>query len=251
MNTVIGRIFSPESMFSAIGGWTTQFEINGKVVGGNVPILTHDPRLIWHMEVIGGVLNKRILELGSLEGAHAKMMVEAGADSVISIEGLSDCWIRCLIVKEAFNLNNIKFLFGDFCEYVEKYEGDKFDIISAAGVLYHQLNPAKLIHNMYKVSDTVLVWSQVASRMTSSPSDNTGYVECNGSLYGGKWNNYMGTRLTSESYCGGLNNEAFWMYEDEMIRCFKDAGFVNIISKDSPNNINGESVLFVASKNNL
>lgn len=246
MNNIIGKECTVESMFKTIGGWTTEFNVNGKKVGGSVQ-LTNDTRLLWHMEMAGGVKDKRILELGPLEGAHTKMMVEAGAKEVVAIEGLSDCFLRCLIVKEAFSLNNVKFMFGDFCLYVENYLGNKFDIVSAAGVLYHQKNPAKLIYDLAKITDTVFVWSQVAGQ--DSPSNKKGVINAGGKEYYGKINNYGGTRLISESYCGGLNNEAFWMYREEMDRCFRDAGFKYIIeNKDNTSNKNGDCILFIAKK---
>lgn len=249
MNTIIGKDPNPEAMFNVIGGWTTQFEINGNKVGGQVDILTKDPRLMWHLKIVGGAHNKRILELGALEGAHTKMMIEAGAREVIAIEGLSDCWLRCLVVKAAFELDKAKFLFCDFCNYVANYKGEKFDFVSAAGVLYHQTNPAQLIFDLAKITDTVIVWAQVAS--ASKPSAIESTVESSGNTYKGKKNNYNGTRLTSASYCGGLHDEAFWMYPDEMKRCFKDAGFVNIVESFSAPTINGDSILFVASKDVL
>jgi len=248
MNIKVGKKATKAALFDVIGGWTTQFEVDGKKVGGNVEILTKDPRLVWHMEVLGGVEGKKILELGALEGAHTKMMIEAGARKVIATEGLSDCFLRCLVVKEAFELDKAEFLFCDFCDYVETIY-DRFDIVSAAGVLYHQKNPVKLIYDLNRITDNVMVWSQVASK--DKPSKVESSIEFEGKVYNGKINNYQGTRLTSESYCGGLNDEAFWMYPEDMRRCFIDAGFVNIIEKESPPNINGDNLLFVASKNKI
>ena len=36
MNTIIGSDCSLESMFNIIPGWTSRFEINGKVFGGDI-----------------------------------------------------------------------------------------------------------------------------------------------------------------------------------------------------------------------
>jgi len=252
MNTVIGGKASKAALFNTIGGWTTQFEIEGQKVGGTVDLLPKDPRLLWHLEQIGGADGKYVLELGALEGGHTKMIVEAGAAKVIATEGLNDCFLRCLVVKEAFRLTEARFLFCDFNDYVADYailvEGElayKFDFVSAAGVLYHQKDPVTLICNLARITDTVIVWSQVAD--ATQPAGKEGTV--NG--YRGKWNNYNGTRLTSASYCGGLQNEAFWLYPEEMLECFADAGFRHIRTGDSPRNVNGESLLFVASKNPL
>lgn len=247
MNTIIGSECTPEAMFKTMDGWTSKFEINGNTVGGGIP-LGKDIRLAWHIEMAGGLHGKRILELGPLEGAHIKMMLAKGACEIIAIEGLSDCFLRCLVMKEAFQLIRARFLFGDFCRYVEEYKGQKFDIVSASGVLYHQKNPAELIFNLAKVTDTVFVWSQVANN--NHPDGDEGFVEAQSGTwrYWGKWNDYGGTRLTSESYCGGLHDKAFWMYPDDMRKCFRDAGFGSITEKIQSANSNGDCVLFVARK---
>jgi hypothetical protein len=244
MNTIIGTDCSPESMFQVIGGWTSQFQLNGKLVGGSMR-LDQDPRLAWHIKTIGGVEDKRILELGPLEGAHTKMLLDAGAWEVIAVEGLSDCFIRCLIVKEAFRMVRARFVFGDFCNYVANYAGIRFDLVSAAGVLYHQSNPVKLIYDIAKITDTVIVWSQVADH---NEKGTVGDIVFNNKSYSGRPYRWGDARLKSESYCASLYTEAFWLFPEDMIQCFIDAGFINIIQGESLRNENGESILFTASK---
>ncbi len=235
-----------QSAFDAAKGWTTQFEIGGKKYGGEVDILTNDPRLLWHLEQIGGCAGKRILELGPLEGAHTKMMIDAGAGYVLGIEGNAECYKRCLIIKEVFNLQYVDFYLADFCDFISEFKYNKFDFISAAGVLYHQTNPVKLIYDMARITDTVLVWSQVAN--ASKPSNENSQIIHDGKAYNGKINNYNGIRGKLQSYCGGLNDTAFWLYKEDMLRCFRDAGFTNIILGESEPTVNGDSVLFVAKK---
>ncbi len=245
MNTIIGTDCSPESMFAIMKGWTTQFEINGKLVGGTAMWQT-SPYLTWLIETVGDVKGKYILELGPLEGAHTKMMVDRGAKEVISIEGLSDCFMRCLIVKEAFQLMKAKFVFGDFCNYVANYKGDKFDVVTALGVLYHQTNPAQLIYDMAKITDMVFVWSQVAS--AEYPCKEESHIEAMGQTYLGKVMFWGNLRNTLEEYCASLNETAFWMYPQEMMRCFLDAGFKSIMTKMVEPTPHGDCLLFVAKK---
>src|SRR6187551_3152433 len=165
MKTIIGTDPSTENMFKCMEGWTSKFTLpNGKVVGGVVD-LYNDDRLKWQIETAGGLSDKTVLELGPLEGAHTKAMVDVGASLVLAIEGISDCFLRCLIVKEAFGWDNVGFIFADFNKYIDNAINSKrkFDIVCANGVLYHQENPALLIANLAKITDTVMVWSQVAS----------------------------------------------------------------------------------------
>lgn len=214
--------------FDILKGWTTNFGDNT----GRLD-LCNDERLLWHLQNVEG---KTVLELGPLEGAHTKTMEEKGFH-VTAIEGNENNFLKCLIVKNEFNLK-AKFIYADFCEWI-KNTSLRFDIVSAAGVLYHQQNPADLIFELARITDTVIVWSQVASSKIPSGSEH----EVSG--YKGKVN-YYGTK--SDSYCGGLNKTSFWMYPKEMIRCLKDAGFKNIIQKYCEPNVNGDCLLFVAKK---
>lgn len=231
-----------KSAFEILKGWVSKFEINGVSVAGESN-LYNDVRLLWHLEKIGGAKGKTVLELGALEGAHTKTLEEAGA-TVTAIEGNENNFLKCLIVKNEFNLKT-KFIYADFCEYVVNYEGPKFDFVSAAGVLYHQENPADLIYNLARITDTVIVWTQVASDNHPHGTDQT--IKSNGKIYGGKINDYGNAKEELDSYCGGLNASGFWMFPGEMRRCFNDAGFT-LTETHSPSNINGDCLLFVANK---
>lgn len=234
-----------DGMFSAVKGWTTRFEVNGKFYGGHLD-LSHDPRVPWQLEVLGGVKGNRILELGPLEGAHTKMLLESGAKEIVAVEGNPNCWMRCLIVQQVFELYSARFLLEDFCEYVSHYCGPPFDVVSSSGVLYHQTNPALLIYHLSRITDRVMVWSQVAN--ASSPGSPETSVEAYGKSYRGKINNYGNARVMLDTYCGGLWDNAFWMYGDSMRQCFKDAGFSNIVEKGQAPNEHGDCLLFVAMK---
>lgn len=234
-----------EAMFDVMKGWTSQFDIDGKTVGGPLALCS-DARLFWHLDIIGGAAGKRVLELGPLEGAHTKTLIDQGAREVIAIEGFAACWLRCLIVKEVFQLNRAQFLFGNFCDYVAEYEGPKFDFVLAAGVLYHQENPVRLIFDLARLTDQVLVWSQVAGE--DSPDGPEATIDAGGRTYRGKLNDYRGSRTSNEGYCGGLCSSAFWMYPNEMRRAFMDAGFRFVIERRWDVTPHGPCVLFVASK---
>jgi phospholipid N-methyltransferase len=232
-------------MFSIMKGWTTQFEVNGKLIGGTAMWQT-SPYLEWLLEYVGGAFGKYILELGPLEGAHTKKMIEDGAGKIIAVEGLSDCFLKCLIVKEAFALDRAKFIFGDFCNYVSNYKGRRFDFVLASGVLYHQINPAQLIYDLARITDKVAVWSQVADEI--HPCKEEGSIEVYEEKYFGKIMYWGDLRLRSEEYCASLGEKAFWMYAEEMKRCFLDAGFHSVTAKTIEPTPHGNCILFVASK---
>ena len=75
--------------------------------------LFEDQRITWAGQVFGGFDGKRILELGPLEGGHSYMLHKAGASQVVAVEANSKAFLKCLIVKQIFDLTNVEFLFGD------------------------------------------------------------------------------------------------------------------------------------------
>jgi hypothetical protein len=237
------------AMFQAVDGWTCQFEIDGQTVGGPIPS-RDDDRLPWLLDAMGGVAGKRVLELGPLDGAHTQVLLEQGAREVIAIEGFRPAWLRCLVVKEIFRWQQAQILYGDFCAYVADYQGPPFDLVLASGVLYHQRNPARLIHDLARITDQVLVWSQVADARHPHGGTCT-QVHVGQRSYEGRCVDYQGVRNTLKNYCGGVHPTTVWLFADELRRAFVDAGFVYREERPTRETPYGPSLLFVASKTPL
>lgn len=121
-----------------------------------------DGRLSLFDEAIGGFAGKRVIELGPLDGAHTFMMSAMGAAQILSIEANKDAFLRCLVLKEAFNIN-ARFLCGDFEKYLLA-RPPRVDVILASGVLYHMTQPLKLIEAMAATADSICVWTHYYSR---------------------------------------------------------------------------------------
>ena len=226
--------------FNVLDGWVSQFEIDGEKVGGPVGLST-DERIEWLLSTIGGVENKTVLELGPLEGAHTKMLCEAGAASVVAVEGFRSSWLRCLIVKEIFGLDRARFIYGDFNPYIFDYHGTPFDAVLACGVLYHQIDPVTLIAGLSRLTDTVMVWTHVADEDFPPAGVDT---DVNG--YRGRRMNYGEGRNQLRNYCGGVAQEAIWLYPDELQRCFTSHGFTRIESRGVVPTPQGPAELFAA-----
>lgn len=239
---------SPRAMIEALDGWTTQFQIDGEPIGGPIP-LSQDVLLEKQLGWLGGVEGKRILELGPLDGGHTYMLCRAGAREVVAVEGFREAWMRCLVVKEVFDLKQARFLYGDFCEYVNDPDNEKFDVALARGVLYHQSNPAALIHGLTGLADAVIVWSQVAD--DTHPTGDETTVEARGFSYRGRVNDYDGARNAYLNYCGGVHPTSVWLYPDELRRAFRDAGFSDIMEEPTDPTPSGPAVQFVARRGSV
>jgi hypothetical protein len=119
--------------------------------------LFDDFRIKWLEEHLGSFQGKRVLELGPLEGGHTFMMEHGGAE-IIAIEANQRAFLKCLVVKNALNLKS-EFLFGDFRPYLEKAKPGSFDFVLAVGVLYHMLEPLKLLHDIAAVTNAFGLWT--------------------------------------------------------------------------------------------
>ena len=144
-------IFKDEwsSAMPAATGFTTQPGHAG---------LFQDPRIVWMEQKLGSVRGSIVLELGPLEGGHTYMIEKMGAKSVLAIESNQRAYLKCLIIKEAFDLKVSRFLLGDFNHYLQATK-EPVDIIVASGVLYHMTDPVALLESMARLSKNVMIWT--------------------------------------------------------------------------------------------
>ncbi len=103
-----------------------------------------DERISWAAKVFGNFEDKTILELGPCEAGHTYMIHNMGARNILAIEANTRAFLKCLIIKEIFELNRAKFLCGDFVQFLMQ-SNQVFDYTIASGVLYHMTNPVELI----------------------------------------------------------------------------------------------------------
>lgn len=103
---------------------------------------------------IGGFQGKTILELGPYEGYHTCNLENLGALEILAIEGNPRNFLKCLIVKNYYQLNATRFLLGDFTKYLQRAQ-ERYDFILAAGVLYHSASPILLLRQITSKSDAI------------------------------------------------------------------------------------------------
>ena len=114
-------------------------------------------RVRWAANVIGGLAGKSILELGPFEGYDAYTFEKLGATGVVSIENNVTNFLKCLVVKNIFDLKTT-FLLGDFIQYLESGKS-RFDVCWMSGVLYHMTDPIRLMRAASRVSDILFIWT--------------------------------------------------------------------------------------------
>lgn len=235
------------------GEWSSQMPDEGLVTVPGTAGLFQDPRIAWAGQVFQGFEGKTILELGPLEGGHSYMMDRAGASKVTAVEANNRAFLKCLLVKQIFDLKSVDFLFGDFNRYLEQQER-RFDIAIASGVLYHMTNPIRALNLMSSASSNLMLWThyfdqqQIDERGLSryyAPVETRAYQGLTISL---AKRSYL-EAVKWEGFCGGANDYAYWLTRESLMALLDLFGFKRIeIAFDSPDHANGPALALCAMK---
>lgn len=215
-----------------------------------------DGRIHWLLSEVGDLRGQDILELGPLEGGHSYMLDQSEAGSVTAIESNTHAYLKCLIVKELLGLQHVKFLCGDFIEYLKDPACPQFDIGVASGVLYHMVNPVELISLLAKCCRThLLIWTHyydeawAKARNLQGKFPFTEQADYAGFSHSLVRQNYEGEALGWAGFCGGSLHYSNWMYRNEIVACLEYFGFTRIqINFDHYDHPNGPAFTLLASR---
>lgn len=257
LNSYVETAPSPQNALDIFKGeWASQlpppFE---DLAAGDTPLF-EDERITWLAEYIGGVADKTVLELGPLEGGHTYMLERLGASSITAIEANSRAFLRCLIIKEIFDLRRAYFLYGDFVEYLRQ-TGPDFDIGLASGVLYHMKNPVELIALLaHRCRRHIFLWTHYYDPQIISdrPTIRANFTESRQhqeqgfehTLYQRQYPN-----LGSLRFRGGSAPFSCWLSRADILNGLAHFGFDVIdINFDQPDHPNGPALALIAVRSN-
>lgn len=121
-----------------------------------------DRRMDWLAEKIaGGMQGKSVLELGPFEGYHTYQLDKLGAREIVSVEGNSINFLKCLCIKEMYGLK-ASFALGDIQSFLDQCNRS-YDVVCASGVLYHSQDPIRFIEHATRVTDHLYIWTHYYS----------------------------------------------------------------------------------------
>lgn len=235
------------------GSWTSSLPSNLGLRAGETETFD-DGRITAVIDHLGGIANFEVLELGPMEGGHSYMLHEAGAD-VTAIEGSSQAFLKCLVVKEILGLAGCHFLLGDFLPYLATTD-ERFDLVLASGVLYHATDPIALLEAISRVTDRVAVWTHYwdADSVAAISRISRTFVEAPIEV---EWRNHLLRvhprhyleALAKSSFCGGPEPSARWMERDGLMTVLREIGFTDIsVLGEDIRHVNGPSILLVAQR---
>ena len=223
---------SDQAAVDLIEGWSSCFPTARGLVAGHVGLF-EDVRVAWALDVLGSIAGFEALELGSLEGGHAYMLANAGAH-VTAIEANRNCYLRSLIAKEIMGTASVRFLFGDFMPYLDTLDR-RFDLIWAAGVLYHLIDPTLLLRRIAAHTDAVYLWTHyipddafdanAAWALTIFDKEDRDVGD--GRIVPHYLRSYLSAAETA-AYCGGVYRHAAWLRRADILNELRLAGLDDI-----------------------
>lgn len=214
-----------------------------------------DARLDHGVDALGGVANRRVLDLASGEGCHSAMLERLGAAEVVGVEGDPASYVRALVLKEVAGLRKTTFLFGDPGAYL-RTNAPQFDLAIAIDVLHHQLEPVAFLEALSPTSDRLVLWVRhfdgptidadpcLRERFARPPVERD--------LFGRQLlvHRFEHDPLDIDGFTAGPDSLGGWMERDDLIACLELLGFAVEVPDafDRPDDSRGPSMLVVATR---
>lgn len=185
----------------------------------------------------------RVVEFGPADGYNTAQLEQQGVKSIVAIEANADNFIKCLIMKNAFNLD-AKFLLGNFLKYLEN-DALEFDLAYASGVLYHLPDPVGFIERCAKFAKHIFIWTLYYDDdvIKNHSYENKRFVaKSTQKSAHGEYTYYAravdGQMLGKSTYQGGIVEVSNWMSIDDIRRLLRSLGYTILMEvPDSNNNI--------------
>jgi phospholipid N-methyltransferase len=229
--------------FAIFRNWVTVFRVGDRRFGASSPLVSDEVASIRELNRVYPLAGKAILELGPLEGANTKQLLDLGARSVTAIEANRELFLKCLVAKNEIPLPAARFVFGDLNEVLqrEEFRNADFDLCFASGVLYHMEDPLATIDLVTSAAPVVFVWSHVASDRAPT-GEWLETVDRAGRSYRGRKNVYQQT-----THIGGVGRQAIWLTPESLRKAFADRG-CTLQEMGEIQNANGHAIQFLATR---
>lgn len=226
--------------FDIYKNWHCKFPLEQLHIDKDImKILISEPRIDQLIKRVN-VKGMRILELGCLEGMHSYILQMLGAKEIVAIEGKRENFLKSLVVKNAFKLDNCKFLFADVNKILDLFS-THFDLCLALGIFYHLKDPVKVIYRIGELADRLFVWSHYCKE--DYPEGTVADIVHGDRAYHGK---YIGE--DNRDILSALEDMSFWMFEEDLLNAVRDVGFNNIEIIKKEMHEHGPAITFFAQK---
>lgn len=234
-----------QNAVDALPGWNSAFPPERGLNAGTHPLFA-DGRINWAVSQAGSLENKRIIEVGPLEGMHTYMLNRQRPKSIDAIEANKGCFLRCLVAKEILGIDRANFYLGDALRWLQE-TNNHYDLAIASGVLYHMSDPGQFLCDITSRCDKLFIWTHYFDDKVMPTSDSrrqafSGKVETR--TFSGVPVRYFERGYfnanANENFCGGMKDRHYWMHRADIISLLNALGFGDIcIGQEDPNHGGG------------
>jgi tetratricopeptide (TPR) repeat protein len=208
-----------------------------------------DRRPAWFASQLpGGLHFKSILELGPFEGYQTYLLDQLGAREIVSVEGNTFNFLKCLCLKELYGLCSRLHL-GDLQAFLDSCDR-RFDAVFASGVLYHMQTPVHFIERATRLADHLYLWTHYydasIARLTNGqekhfvPEKNIRTVVGDRELvlYARSYLMQDYRNNIPRYWEGGQEDLTYWLAKDDLFAVIRAQNF-EIAAVESEGNVNG------------
>lgn len=213
-----------------------------------------DATLAWAIRELGDLHDASVLELGPLEAGHTYMLHAAGAQAITAVEGNSRAYLRCLVVKELYDLRRARFLHGDFVEHLRS-TADTYDVCVASGVLYHVLDPVELLSLAARAAPRLYLWTQYhdPSALASRPRLRRRMTGSERAQHDGfehtLHRHEYGYSLRRYGFSGGSGTTSSWLSREDLLAALDHVGYTDRqIAYEDRSHPNGAAIAILAAR---
>lgn len=206
--------------------WTTE--------RGVVPDI--DVRVRTAVDACGGSLaGKTVVDLGCLEGGFTLAFARLGAAEAIGIEARAVSYRRCELARRLLGFSNARFIHGDVKEELAR-SAQGFDVVFAAGILYHVADPWTLLRAIADACRGVaLIDTHVANAAAPSHACAAEVVERSFGKSTWRGRSFREYAAASDAqsrekmiWSAWSDAESFWPLEEDLVGMIRDAGFATV-----------------------
>lgn len=193
-----------------------------------------DTRLELVLEACGGSLEGRsMVDLGCLEGGFTLAFAQRSASRSVGIEAREVSVGRCELARDLLGLDRAEFICGDIKDELAAL--GTFDVVFAAGILYHVGDPATMLASMRSACTSVALIDTHVAAEDAATHDCSPLVtvELAGRSYRGRMFGEYDAGLDEAGreellWAAWSDDAAFWPLEDDLVAMIRDAGFASV-----------------------
>lgn len=190
--------------------WVSGFKFRDNWYGGNYRPLD-DGRLDLFRQHFPDA--NKVLEIGCLEGGHSVRLKQLGVKEVIAFDGRDTNIKKAEFIRACYGYSesDIRFVHGD----AETFDFSTIGSVGAIlciGVLYHLINPSRMIQQLSKLSNALFIWTHFNPKVSAFHPE--------GDI---------------KSPTAGLSKRSLWLSKDALLRMFTRHDYRIVFQREEPN----------------